>query len=128
MDIKETDAGVLLTVRVSPNASRNAIVRTESGILGIRLTTPPVEGKANKHLLKFLAKQLKIAPSLISIVRGHGSREKTLLISGLDGDALRERLGLDEPPRHQEGELQGGEDNEPPRHQDTKRTNRSRRG
>jgi uncharacterized protein len=92
MDLRQTDEGVILKVKVVPNASRDAVVSDECGVLGIRLTAPPVEGRANKHLVKFLAKRLHVAPSTITIVRGLGSREKTLLIAGLDPDAIRQRL------------------------------------
>jgi uncharacterized protein (TIGR00251 family) len=48
----------------------------------VRITAPPVEGKANEALIRFLAKELRTSPSRIEIIKGHHSREKTLRISG----------------------------------------------
>jgi uncharacterized protein len=92
MDLKETEAGIIIKVRVTPNSSRNAIVTDAAEVVGVKLTSPPVEGKANKHLVKFLAKRLKIAPSSITILKGLGSRDKTLLITGIDQGAVRAGL------------------------------------
>lgn len=76
---KETDNGILLTVRIVPNSSKNEIVKTENGIK-VKITAQPVDGKANKALIEFLSKKLKIPKSAIEIVRGETSKEKTLLL------------------------------------------------
>lgn len=94
MQIRETAEGVVIKVKVTPNSSRNAVLDTPD-LLTVKLTSPPVEGKANKELLRFLAKTMHVAPSSITIVRGHSSREKTLLVSGVDAATLREKLRQD---------------------------------
>lgn len=76
---QETDNGLLLTVRIVPNSSKNEIVKTENGIK-IKITAQPVDGKANKALIEFLSKKLKIPKSAIEIVRGETSKEKTLFL------------------------------------------------
>lgn len=76
---KETDNGILLTVRIVPNSSKNEIVKTENGIK-VKITAQPVDGKANKALIEFLSKKIKIPKSAIEIVRGETSKEKTLLL------------------------------------------------
>ena len=76
---QETDNGLLLTVRIVPNSSKNEIVKTENGIK-IKITAQPVDGKANKALIEFLSKKIKIPKSAIEIVRGETSKEKTLLL------------------------------------------------
>ena len=78
-------------VKVSPNASRNEILGWEDSPQGdrhlrIRLQAPPIDGKANKALLAFLSKQLKISKSKITLLKGQSSRIKTLEIP--DGTTL----------------------------------------
>jgi uncharacterized protein (TIGR00251 family) len=92
MSVRETENGTIITVKVVPNSSRNEISSDSEGRVTVRLTSPPVEGRANKGLLKILGKKLGIAPSCITIVKGQGSREKTVHISGLDQDQVRGRL------------------------------------
>ncbi len=53
---------------------------TVGDLLKIRLTAPPTDGKANKHLIKYLSKQFKVKQSAITIVSGHTSRQKRLCI------------------------------------------------
>ncbi len=91
---KEDDRGVTLKVRVQPGASRDEIIGVVEGALRIRLTSPPVEGAANKQCIRFLSKKLRIAQSRISILRGERSREKILRVTGLTSGEIRDRLSL----------------------------------
>ncbi|MBM4326782.1 MAG: YggU family protein [Deltaproteobacteria bacterium] len=97
MWLQEHPQGVTIKVRVTPRSARNVITGEKSGNLRIRLTSPPVEGKANQDLVKFLGKVLRIAPSSISVLRGSTSRDKTLLVTGLDLATARERLRAPSP-------------------------------
>jgi uncharacterized protein len=92
MYIKDTEGGVVIRVKVTPNSSRNALIHSSGALLAVKLTSPPIEGKANKDLLKFLAKKMRVPPSAIAILKGHASREKTLLISGVDQATARKIL------------------------------------
>jgi len=92
MYLKPHSQGVTIQVRITPNSASNAIRIEKGDRLVIRLTAPPVEGKANKSLLRFLAKRLGIPPSSITILRGRASRDKVLLVSGLDELTARKRL------------------------------------
>lgn len=88
--LSETGPGVRLSVQIQPGAARDGILGPVDDRLKIRLTAPPVEGRANKALIRLLAKRLKVAPSRISILRGQKSRRKELLIQGLSlPDAVR---------------------------------------
>ncbi len=94
--LKETDAGILISFKISPNASKNEIIKTEDGIK-IKITAQPVDGKANKALVEFLSKQFKIPKTSIEIVKGHTSKEKTLLIKTTDSvkkDQLKSEFDL----------------------------------
>jgi uncharacterized protein len=68
----------LVTVRVRPGSSRNEIAGEQNGVLIVRVSAPPVEGKANKAVCKLLAKHYGIAPSKVEIVRGHSGRDKVV--------------------------------------------------
>jgi len=72
----------ILKVYLQPKSSRNEIVGPYRDGIKVKVTAPPVEGKANEELLRFLAKEWRISLSHIEITRGHHSREKTLRISG----------------------------------------------
>lgn len=65
-----------LSVLVVPNASITEIVGMHDGALKIRLAAPPVDGKANEELIRFLAKKLDLAPSEISINKGATGKRK----------------------------------------------------
>lgn len=67
-----------LNLHVQPRASRDEIVGPHGDSLKVRITTPPVDGKANSHLIKFVAKSFGIAPSQVAITSGECSREKRL--------------------------------------------------
>ncbi len=75
-------ADLIMKVYLQPKSSRNEIVGPYRDGIKVKVTAPPVEGKANEALLRLLAKAWKIAPSQIEIIRGHQSREKILRIRG----------------------------------------------
>ena len=72
---------LILRVKVQPKASKDEIAEIMGGTVKIRITAPPVDGKANKHLIAYLAKLFKVGKSNISLLSGETSREKRLLIS-----------------------------------------------
>lgn len=77
------DAGVLLLVRIVPGASRNQVTGVLDGRLRLRIQAPPVEGKANRELVKYVAGLFGISKGRVTIIKGEGSREKTLLLAGV---------------------------------------------
>ena len=77
---------MFLSVHLVPNAHRNEIVGWVQGALKIRIAAPPIEGRANEALIKFLAGKLDLAPSEISIEKGAGSKHKRLNIPLPEGD------------------------------------------
>lgn len=73
-----------LLVKVVPNASRNEIADWQAdGSLKVRIQTPPQDGKANKALIAFLAKQVGVSKNQIKIVRGETSRQKLIAFERL---------------------------------------------
>ena len=85
--IKETDNGILATIKISPNAKKNEIIKTNAEVK-IKITAQPVDGKANKALIEFLSKTFKIPKTSISIIKGETSKEKTILFSVNDDEKI----------------------------------------
>lgn len=83
LEVEEKPGGLSFRVRVAPRASRNEIIGAHDGALKVALTAPPVDSAANVALCKLLAKALGISKSSVQITRGHQSRDKTVLITGL---------------------------------------------
>jgi uncharacterized protein (TIGR00251 family) len=75
--------GVLLDVLVSPRASRNRIMGVHDNRLKIQLAAPPVEGKANDALVRFLALALGVPRAKVEIVGGPANKRKTVRITGV---------------------------------------------
>jgi hypothetical protein len=69
-----------IELTVKPNARTNQIFEEFGGDLRIDITDPPQKGKANKAIIKFLGKKLKISTSSIRLVKGHTSSTKIFLI------------------------------------------------
>ncbi len=72
---------LLLRLYIQPKASRDKLVGVHGDELKIAITAPPIDGKANAHLSKFLAKQFKVAKGLVSIEKGELGRHKQLRIT-----------------------------------------------
>ena len=83
----------MLSVRVQPRASRNAILGWYQDVLRVAVTAPPVEGEAYQALTRLLARALGVAPSAVNVVHGGRSRDKIVRILGVTDTQLRSRLG-----------------------------------
>ncbi len=67
-------------IKVIPNSSKNEIIEKMSdGTIKIKLKAPPIDGKANEELIKFLAKEWKIPKNNIEIKSGKTSKNKILI-------------------------------------------------
>ncbi len=94
MPLKEEKNGVLLKIKVQPKASHNQIVGIMEDALKIRLTAPPVDGKANLACLKFLAETLGVSRQQVELVSGQTGRQKLIRIAGLSPAQIQQALGL----------------------------------
>ncbi len=92
LSIKQTAEGVTFTVRVLPRSSRNEFAGEQEGALKVKLTAPPVEGAANKMLVKFISGALKVPKSAVSIVTGETGRTKTISVSGVSAADIESLL------------------------------------
>ena len=85
--------GAALTVRVTPRARRTEVAGIlDDGTLRIRVTAPPVEGKANAALLEFLAEVLGTRKSRIEIVAGEKGLDKIVTIAGMAAHDVQRKL------------------------------------
>jgi uncharacterized protein (TIGR00251 family) len=83
---------LVLHIRVSPNASKSKIMGFYQDDLKIAVKAPPVDGAANKELIRFLAKYFGVPKSNLNIVRGDTSRSKQISIDGIGSNDLKEKL------------------------------------
>ncbi|MBS1870928.1 MAG: DUF167 domain-containing protein [Actinobacteria bacterium] len=84
-----------LDVRVIPRAARDELAGMRDGRLLVRVTAPPLEGRANAAVCALLAKAAGVPKGAVAVVRGEGSRDKRVRIGGdVDEAAVRARLGL----------------------------------
>lgn len=84
--------GLLLRLHVQPRAAHNQVAGLQGEALKLRLTSPPVDGKANKAVLATLARLLGLPKSSLTLRSGMKSRTKTVLIQGADEPQLRAQL------------------------------------
>ncbi|MFA5631717.1 MAG: DUF167 family protein [Porticoccaceae bacterium] len=82
--VKCGDGGLWLHCHLQPGASRDEISGIHGERLKLRINAPPVDGKANEQLIRFMAKALGVAKGSISLVSGHSSRQKTLFVADID--------------------------------------------
>ena len=81
-----------ISVQVHPNAARDEVVGFTDGVLQVRVSAPPVRGKANRELIALLSQILGMSKSSLSIVKGHTAKNKIIAISGLSHDEIMKRL------------------------------------
>jgi uncharacterized protein len=81
-----------IAVRLSPRANAEKIVGERDGALIVRVTAPPVDGRANAALCRLLAKTLGVGVRSVTVVHGAGARRKLVRIEGLSEQAVRRAL------------------------------------
>ncbi len=93
--VKEEQATIV--VQVQPNASQNKVARFDDGVWHLRIAAPPIRGKANQELLKFLSNTLRVEKGNLTIERGVTGKRKVIIIKGLtQNQVIRqlEKLGM----------------------------------
>ena len=81
-----------IKVKIHPRASSNQVMGYRGEVLHLRVTAPPVEGRANAALVSLLASVLRVAKSRVRVVRGHGSRDKVVAVESLTVEEVRHRV------------------------------------
>jgi len=88
----DTDGSIVLSLHIQPRASKNEVCGIQGNALKIRLTSPPVDGAANKRCREFLAELFDVPKSAVEIISGETSRHKRVRISGKDPATFRQAL------------------------------------
>jgi uncharacterized protein len=91
--------GIILSLHIQPRASKNEVCGIQENALKIRLTSPPVDGAANKLCREFLAGLFDVPKSSVEIIAGETSRHKRVRISGNDPARLKRVLDSLAPQR-----------------------------
>ena len=89
------DGRVLLRLSVQPKSSRNKFAGIHGDTVKLAITAPPVDGKANKAVINFLASFFKLKKKDVTIKHGLQSRTKSILLAGLDVQTVQARLEAD---------------------------------
>ena len=84
--------GAVIHCFATPRASRNAVVAWHDGRLKVALAAPPVDGEANKTLVKFMAETLNLPKSSVAIASGAAGRRKSVAVKGITPDEVQNIL------------------------------------
>ena len=79
-------------IRLQPRGGTDAVVGERDGAVLIRISAPPVDGKANAALIAFVAKRLGVPKSSVTIVRGETARNKVIRVDGRAAEDVRSTL------------------------------------
>jgi uncharacterized protein (TIGR00251 family) len=89
---QEKMGGVVFNVLLQPRSSRNEIAGVHGECLKVRVTSSPVEGKANQACIDCIARALGLKRGAIEIIAGHTARRKRLHVSGITTEEFKRRL------------------------------------
>lgn len=79
----DNDSGILVRVHAQPRAAKNAFAGIHDGALKLRVTAPPVDGKANILIAQVLAKMFRVPKTAVSLVSGPQSKHKRFRVAGV---------------------------------------------
>jgi len=91
---RETSKGVKLTLHVKTLRSKNKLICEPDGTLTIHVSAPPVKGKANREIVKWLSKKLREPSSSVQLVAGFHSNVKVIEITGMTEKEIAAVLGI----------------------------------
>lgn len=92
--VQDIDGGVIFTVKVVPGSSKTALCGLIGEKVKVKVAAVPEKGKANQCLVEFLAKQLGVKKSSISIIAGQTNPIKQVQVWGISADVLTKKLNL----------------------------------
>lgn len=87
-------SGCTFEVKLKPRAKKDTIKLGSGGALEISVTSPPIDNKANDHLIRLLSDALRIPKSSIQIIRGGHSKSKAVAICSLDVGEVIKKLSV----------------------------------
>ncbi len=87
--IEQTPHGIRITVFAQPKAAKNEVIGPHNGAVKIKITAPPIEGRANEAIIEFLSELFKIPKRSIQLYRGGTSRNKIFELEGVTVEEAR---------------------------------------
>jgi len=87
-------AECVIRVRLKPAAGADEIVGERDGVVQVRVSAPPQQGRANEALRRLIARRARIGVRRVSIVRGERARDKLVRVEDIEVGELRAALGL----------------------------------
>jgi uncharacterized protein (TIGR00251 family) len=90
--VKTVPGGVVISCKAAPSASKTAIAEIGAEEVRVRIAAPPVDGKANKELIRFFAKLLGVSKSSVEILKGESGKNKRLLVAGVTAEDVQKKL------------------------------------
>lgn len=87
--IESIKGGVRLHLFIQPKSSKNEVVGIHNGEIKIKITAPPIDGRANEGLVEYLSDLFDVPKRDIHLVKGETGRHKTVDIAGFELDAAR---------------------------------------
>ena len=88
INVRKVEGGVVVSVKVQPNASKDRVVGKHGDQIKIAVTVAPEKGKANKAVIKVLSKLLGVKSSDIQIISGETSRDKKVFIRDINEENI----------------------------------------
>ncbi len=92
--LKLDKKGVVISIKITPNSSDSFVIGYNDEYLKLKISAPPLENKANKELVNYLAKILRVPKSSFSLIAGDKSKIKRLLIKGVDVGYIAEKFSV----------------------------------
>ena len=89
---RAADGGIVLPVRVKPRTTFNRLDGQRAGVLQMSVRAIPADGAANAAVVAILAEVLNRPKACVTLVKGHKSRDKSVLVSGVTGEIILQRL------------------------------------
>lgn len=72
---------LILGLYIQTKACKDEVVGLYDGRLKVRITAPPIDGKANQHLIRYLSRCFEVPPSSIKLLQGNSNKRKKILVS-----------------------------------------------
>jgi hypothetical protein len=92
-NFKDGKAGAAISVRVNTRSPRTEFAGVmDDGTIKVKLTSAPIDGKANEELIKFLAGVMQIPKTNVEIISGHTSKNKLVVLFGVDSDRVNQLI------------------------------------
>ena len=92
--IKPSNGGVIFNAKIIPNSSRTCLAGLLDGMLKIKVSAPPEKGKANKHLVEFLANQLGVRKKTVNIISGQKNSIKEIEVQEISVESVLKKLNI----------------------------------